>query len=259
MVFTLLLFESSCSKSKSTLNLIWSQNHQICQFWNVIFFPKNHNCWLQCHPSQLIHHQPAGCFNRDPSHRRMMMNDVSDDCRLQSYPSHPIFHRLAAPTVRRSQICILDVFRHASVSSTHPGQSIRRCVGHSILSASLRPHKASRRRCDGRHGGRPEAYPTCVSSKLCEAKKRRRKSGRHGVGCCQNVNMSNDDRLPKFAELVPKTHCLCWQTKGLILQPQTFPHCSLFSSKNISNQIGIEHHRAVIGCWKKDETAEVGL
>ena len=39
------------------------------------------------------------------------------------------------------------------VSSTYSGQSVR-SFRISILSASLSPHKASRRHCGGRHGGR---------------------------------------------------------------------------------------------------------
>ena len=44
--------------------------------------------------------------------------------------------------------------RHVSVSSTYPGTSVGRSVilSISILSVSLRTHKASRRHCSGRHG-----------------------------------------------------------------------------------------------------------
>ena len=58
------------------------------------------------------------------------------------------------------------ISRHASVSSTYHGQSVRPSVIRksvspycpsyfriSILSASLRPHKALRRHCGGQHGG----------------------------------------------------------------------------------------------------------
>ena len=48
----------------------------------------------------------------------------------------------------------MSIFRHASVSSAYPGTSVRRSYFQiSILSASLSPHKASRRHCSGRHGG----------------------------------------------------------------------------------------------------------
>ena len=56
------------------------------------------------------------------------------------------------------QTPVWTFFRHASVSSTYPGQSVRPYVRKwyfriSILSASLRPHKALRRHCGSRHGG----------------------------------------------------------------------------------------------------------
>ena len=52
-----------------------------------------------------------------------------------------------------------NIFRCASISSTYPCISVRRLVCWwyfrlSILSASLSPHKASRRHCGGRHLGR---------------------------------------------------------------------------------------------------------
>ena len=51
---------------------------------------------------------------------------------------------------------ITYIFRHTSVSSTYPGQSVRNSVRPfriSILSASLRPLKASRWHCYSRLGG----------------------------------------------------------------------------------------------------------
>ena len=57
-----------------------------------------------------------------------------------------------------ARLLIWLLYRHASVSGTYPSTSVGRAVGPSyfrisILSASLRPHKASRRQCSGRHGG----------------------------------------------------------------------------------------------------------
>ena len=71
------------------------------------------------------------------------------------------------------------------LSSTYAGTSVRWLVGHtfffriSILSASLSPHKSSRRHCGGRHGG---GHGDREGGRPGGQQKRRRKNGRHGVG-----------------------------------------------------------------------------
>ena len=64
------------------------------------------------------------------------------NCPWKTIPIYPLFHR------NRLQF----IFRHTSVSSTYSGQSVGPWYFRiSILSASLSPHKASRRHCGGRH------------------------------------------------------------------------------------------------------------